>query len=267
MHGLLYCALTSHRMNICFIHIRKNAGHWCFGLMIVKYVDGKQSFFDDRTLAESIRTMQFPSSDEVRQGQTTTAIIDELTELDPLEILPVVKAPWQVVSSKTDCYCSRLQGRTRCGICILNDQENVKVTKEEVAEFEEGGEEDDTKMPSLLQGTTRRVLRVIRSPLGNNSSQEDDTKMPSLLQGTTRRVRRSLRSRLGDNSSQEDDAKMPSQPQEKKRRIDAVEEQGGGGGEETDAGNGEAGAAEAARDDESASSVSSGIPCHSGLHI
>ena len=149
-------------MNICFIHIRKNAGHWCFGLMIVKYVDSNQSFFDDRTLADSIRTIQFPRSDEVRQGQTTTDSIDELMELDPLEILPVVKAPWEVVSLKTDCYCSRLQG-TRCRICILNDQENVNVTKEEVAEFEEGGEEEDTKMPSQPQKKTRRSIRLFGS--------------------------------------------------------------------------------------------------------
>ena len=191
-------------MNICFIHIRKNAGHWCFGLMIVKYVDGNQSFFDDRTLAESIRTMQFPSSDEVRQGQTTTAIIDELMELDPLEILPVVKAPWEVVSSKTDCYCSRLQGRTRCDICILNDQENVNVTKEEVAEFEEGGEEEEKKMPPQPKGTKRRSRRARRSLpsyFDNNRSEEeedDDTKMPSQPQ---KKTRRSIRPKFGSSNS------------------------------------------------------------------
>ena len=43
LNTLLYAQATSHRMNQCFSYVRKNAGHWCFGLLDMKYVDGNNS--------------------------------------------------------------------------------------------------------------------------------------------------------------------------------------------------------------------------------
>ena len=67
LHGLLYCALTSHRMNTCFGHSRKNAGHWCAGAHIMKYNGGVESSpeFD---IIDSIDSMTFPTGEEVRNG-------------------------------------------------------------------------------------------------------------------------------------------------------------------------------------------------------
>jgi len=67
LHGLLYCALTSHRMNSCFSYSRKNAGHWCAGAHIMKYNGGVESSpeFD---IIDSIDSMTFPTGEEVRNG-------------------------------------------------------------------------------------------------------------------------------------------------------------------------------------------------------
>ena len=66
LHGLLYCAPTSHRMNTCFIHARKNAGHWCFGLLEMKYEGGVIS--SDVFQASVLDDIAFPSSKEVGRG-------------------------------------------------------------------------------------------------------------------------------------------------------------------------------------------------------
>jgi len=41
--GLLYAAPTSHRMNLCFIYIRRHEKDWCFGLHKMEYIDGVES--------------------------------------------------------------------------------------------------------------------------------------------------------------------------------------------------------------------------------
>jgi hypothetical protein len=43
LNGLLNCAPTSHRMNTCFSLIRKNANHWCCGLIYMEYKGGNES--------------------------------------------------------------------------------------------------------------------------------------------------------------------------------------------------------------------------------
>jgi len=36
-NGLGHVQPVSHHMNHCFVHVRRNAGHWCFGLHLSKY--------------------------------------------------------------------------------------------------------------------------------------------------------------------------------------------------------------------------------------
>ena len=43
LNTLLYAQATSHRMNTCFSQVRKIAGHWCFGLLDMKYNGGNKS--------------------------------------------------------------------------------------------------------------------------------------------------------------------------------------------------------------------------------
>ena len=263
--GILFCLLTSHRMNICFIYMRTEAGHWCCGLVIMPYDGGLVTDYNSMEYFPALDDLTFPTPSQIRSGTADTTALDDLPRLDFLTILPRVEAPWDI-SDEVDCYCARLGGE-KCDVCKQNVIDGRNVVKDEVVDFEddeddenehlednEDEEKEDTKMSSRSQEKKRR------SPLGNNSSQEEDTKIPSLLHGRTRRVHRSLRSPLGNNSSEEEEENT-----KKKRRVDTGEEQGGG--EEADVGNGEAGAAEAAGDVESTSSVSSGIPSPSRFRL
>ena len=53
-HGLGHVSALSHRLNICFIHVRRNAGHWCFGLHISEYTDGRTTNAVDTSFVDSI---------------------------------------------------------------------------------------------------------------------------------------------------------------------------------------------------------------------
>ena len=53
-HGLSCVTPESHRMNTCFIHVRRNAGHWCFGLHYSGYTGGFETNAVDTSFVERI---------------------------------------------------------------------------------------------------------------------------------------------------------------------------------------------------------------------
>ena len=68
LNGLLFCALTSHRMNRCFSQARKNAGHWCCGTLIMEYNGGVESAAHFYVIP-AVDEITFPSVEDVRAGR------------------------------------------------------------------------------------------------------------------------------------------------------------------------------------------------------
>ncbi len=108
LHGLLYAAPTSHRMNTCFTQAREKAGHWCFGLLISKYEGGKVSTSISHEFLKRIKIVNDkPTFDKAA-----------IEGIDPFTVLPPLIKDWII---DVDCYCSSLkEGESLCDICKKN---------------------------------------------------------------------------------------------------------------------------------------------------
>ena len=69
LNGLLFCALTSHRMNTCFSYARKNMGHWGCGCLIMEYNGGVESAAHFYVIP-AVDEITFPSVEDVRAGRS-----------------------------------------------------------------------------------------------------------------------------------------------------------------------------------------------------
>jgi len=126
-NSILMCGATSHRHNICLTYARKNAGHWCNGLIIGKYVDGNKC--PDVTnpgqvvlaVPEDI-LIQFPTADGAKfDGSIEIDGSDErrkLQEIDPLRDLDPIK-PSDIGLDDVDCDCKNLPkgSKSKCKNC------------------------------------------------------------------------------------------------------------------------------------------------------
>ena len=87
LDGALTAQGTSHRMNICFKHTRRNAGHWCFCLMVMKYDGGRKSSKIEPipALQELMKSKGWAEATAkgVRYGE-----FNKLPEFNVLQILP-----------------------------------------------------------------------------------------------------------------------------------------------------------------------------------
>ena len=87
LDGALTAQGTSHRMNICFGLTRKNAGHWCFCLMIMEYNGGTKSSKIEPipALQELMKSKEWAEATAkgVRYGE-----FNKLPEFNVLQILP-----------------------------------------------------------------------------------------------------------------------------------------------------------------------------------
>lgn len=111
-HALGHSQATSHRMNICFIHSRRKAGHWCFGLLLAAYTDGRTTpDVIDRSFVDRIGR---------NEGGVATFDGTPIQGLNPFEVLTYVEDAWIV---DVDCYCRRLNEGQECHACSCTCQE------------------------------------------------------------------------------------------------------------------------------------------------
>jgi hypothetical protein len=114
LHGLLYAAPISHRMNMCFIYTRKTAGHWCFGLLISKYSGGKKTTSVSHKFLKRIKIVD----DKPTFDKAT------IEGIDPFTFLPPLIKDWII---DVDCYCSSMKkGKSLCDICKKNAEEKAR---------------------------------------------------------------------------------------------------------------------------------------------
>ena len=119
LNCLLHSQATSHKMNTCFSHVRKNARHWCFGLLVMSYRDGNESGSrkECRELADI--SDNFPSAVQVEAGKSYSNT--DLLECLPCNILTEVEK-W--VTQDVECYCdklredAKLKKKTKCDYCL-----------------------------------------------------------------------------------------------------------------------------------------------------
>ena len=132
LHGILFAHPTSHRMNTCLSHCRKNAEHWCFGLQIYPYKGGVES--TERTGTALPKDLVFPTWKQVlKEGNTFDGAKQlrkfNLVPVPPLRDLVPIK-PEDVGLDDVDCECSSLKkGQTKCHVCRMNEEENEKQSK------------------------------------------------------------------------------------------------------------------------------------------
>lgn len=88
LNGALFGAPTSHRMNICFIFVRRNAGHWLFGLIHQRYIGGVESSERNPLAILAPFISGFPTVDDVARGDTYRPTVFDVRLRNPLEILP-----------------------------------------------------------------------------------------------------------------------------------------------------------------------------------
>lgn len=162
----LFCALISHRMNICFIFMRKNAGHWCCGCEIMPYnggldVDTGGSVVDFNSMEQmpKLKVLNFPSADEIREGTADTTALAALPRLDPLTVLQRVEKPWLSISKEVDCSCNLLReiNGERCEVCKLNLMDMKEVVKDEVEDFEDDEDEENVGVGTKKRGGMGRI--------------------------------------------------------------------------------------------------------------
>ena len=115
LHSLLYCQPTSHRMNVCYTHVRKNAGDWCFGLLRMEYDGGTVSstITKSQVLQDLVTARPFPTVEAMSQGNVYE---EDLEEYDIQRLLTPI-APW---GSDVDCKCRwTIRALNRmCNVCI-----------------------------------------------------------------------------------------------------------------------------------------------------
>ncbi len=113
-HALGHCQATSHRMNSCFNHVRKKAGHWCFGLLLSEYTAGHVTNDVDTTFFDKV------TLDEGRvlfDGST-------IKETDLFDLLPM-NDDWFTGGADVDCYCNDTERCKdgKCFVCCYNEDD------------------------------------------------------------------------------------------------------------------------------------------------
>lgn len=142
--GLLYASPTSHRMNLCFLWIRRKEKDWCWGLRKMRYINGVQS----------------PKSRESKILETTpTTYPSHLPVCHVRDILPLHEC-WVLPEDGLYCTCRNAQGKrissVLCHYCVRCNRKQ--------AGLDPDGDSDEPASPSPVKKKRRKIFRSPLSP-------------------------------------------------------------------------------------------------------